>query len=354
MSILDRYIARTVLISAVLTLLVVLSLEVVFDFLAETEDVGRGGYTTVDALLYTLLSAPHRAYQTFPFATLIGALLGLGAMAQRHELVVIRAAGVSVAGVARSVVLGGVVLAVMAFCLGEFVAPAAQRAAERIKAEAVSGQVAKEEDTGFWARDGQRFIEVNRAPSADRLEGLRVYRLGEGGGVDYILEAPAADFRDGEWHLTGAEITRLTDDGVEIESRGPAVWDTGLRPDVLDVVVVEPSRLPIFDLATYIDYLERNDLESDQYRLAFWVKVATPIAVVTMLVLTVPLVFGSLREKGAGRQLFLGIIIGMAFYFTNRVLNYVGLVYGLPVALSALGPPLLFLAAGAWGIRRVR
>ena len=354
MGILDRYIARTVLVSALLTLLVVLSLEVVFDFLAETEEVGRGDYTTVQALLYTLLSAPYRAYQTFPFATLIGSLLGLGAMAQRHELVVIRAAGVSVGGVARSVVLAGLVLAAIAFVLGELVAPSAQRTAERLKAEAISDRVTKGEATGFWARDGQHFIEVDRAPTPRRLEGLRVYRLGADGGVASVLEAPAADYRRGQWRLTRATITRLEGQGVAVTRQGPGVWETGLEPEVLDVVVVEPSRLPIFDLATYIDYLERNDLESERYRLAFWVKIATPIAVVTMLVLTVPLVFGSLREKGTGRQLFLGIIIGMAFYFTNRVLNYVGLVYGLPVMLSALGPPLLFLAAGIWGMRRSR
>lgn len=354
MRLLDRYIARTVLLSAVLTLLVVLSLEVVFDFLDEVEEVGRGDYSTGQALLYTLLSAPYRAYQTFPFATLIGSLLGLGAMAQRHELVVIRAAGVSVAGVARSVVLAGLVLAVLAFALGELVAPAAQRSAERLKAEAVSDRVTKTAGTGFWARDGQRFVEVARAPSPDRLEGLRVYRMGPEGGIASVLSAAAADYRNGQWVLTGAELTRLSAQGVTVERPDSRVWESDLRPQVLDVVVVEPSRLPIYDLITYIGYLERNGLESERYRLAFWIKVATPVAVVTMLVLTVPLVFGSLREKGIGRQLFLGILIGMAFYFTNRVLNYMGLVYGVPVALSALAPPLIFLAAGVWGIRRVR
>jgi lipopolysaccharide export system permease protein len=214
--------------------------------------------------------------------------------------------------------------------------------------------VTKGGEAGFWARDGQRFIEVEQAPSRYRLEGIRVYRLDAEGGVDWVLEAPEADYREGRWYLGRSEITRFTEDGVAVEQREPGVWDTGLRPEVLDVVVVEPDRLPIFDLATYIDYLERNSLESDRYRLAFWIKIATPVAVVTMLVLTVPLVFGSLRSAGAGRQLFLGIFIGLAFYVTNRWRNYAGVVYGLPVMLGALGEPILVLAAGIWGIRRVR
>jgi len=352
-NIIDRYIARTVLVSALLALLVVLSLEIVFDFLSETGDVGKGDYTLPLALLYTLLSAPYRAYQTFPFATLIGSLLGLGTLAARHELVVIRAAGVSVAGVARSAVIGGVVLAVLAFGLGEFVAPVAQRHAERLKADAVSQHVSKSDGSGFWARDGRRFIEVRQAPSRDRLEGVRVYEAGKDGGLESIMEAPLAEYRDGHWELSRSRTTHFTDHGVTTERSGPHRWETGLRPEVLDVVVVEPRRLPIFDLATYIDYLEANDLDSARYRLAFWIKIATPLAVVTMLVLTVPLVFGSQRRKGIGFQLFLGIVVGMAFYFSNRLINYTGLVYGLPPILSALGPPLLFLAAGIFGIRRL-
>ena len=73
-----------------------------------------------------------------------------------------------------------------------------------------------------------------------------------------------------------------------------------------------------------------------------------------MLLLTVPLVFGGVRSSGAGQRIFLGVLIGFAFILLNRLLIRVGLVYGLPPALSALLPTLLVLSGGIYGIVRLR
>jgi Predicted permease YjgP/YjgQ family. len=54
-----------------------------------------------------------------------------------------------------------------------------------------------------------------------------------------------------------------------------------------------------------------------------------------------------------GQQIFIGVMIGLAFFLLNRFLGNVGLVYGLPPALSALAPTVLFLLIGLWGLRRV-
>ena len=60
------------------------------------------------------------------------------------------------------------------------------------------------------------------------------------------------------------------------------------------------------------------------------------------------------RSAGAGQQIFIGVLIGLAFFLANRFLNNAGVVYGLPPAVSALAPVLAFLALGLWGLRRVR
>jgi lipopolysaccharide export system permease protein len=47
-------------------------------------------------------------------------------------------------------------------------------------------------------------------------------------------------------------------------------------------------------------------------------------------------------------------MIGLAFFLLNRFLGNVGLVYGLPPALSALAPTMLFLGLALIALRRVR
>lgn len=348
---LDRYIGRTVIGGSLVALLVVVSLSVVFEFIDETGDL-TDRYTTLKALLYVLLTMPFRAYESFPVATLIGSLVGLGGLAARHELVAMRAAGVSVLGIARAVVGAGLLLAAVAMVIGEWVAPRAQELAHALRAQALSEYVGTG-DGAFWVRDGDRYIAVDRVPAPRLIEGLHVYRFDDRR-LTSVTQAARAVYRDGAWQLQRAVVTRFEPSGVTVTRPGEQRLEVGLRPKMLEFVVMTPETLPLPDLYRYIRYLEDNNLESDRYRLAFWIKLATPLATIAMLVLTVPLVFGSQRSTGAGQRIFIGVLIGITFFLANRLLSHAGLIYGLPPALSALAPTAVFLVVGLVGLARVR
>jgi lipopolysaccharide export system permease protein len=141
---------------------------------------------------------------------------------------------------------------------------------------------------------------------------------------------------------------------VEVSQREQVRLGGELSPATLEVVSAEAPTLAGGELARYIGYLQSNDLDSARYELALWIKIATPLATVVMLLLSVPLVFASVRSKGVGQQIFVGVMIGLAFFLLNRFLGNVGLVYGLPPALSALAPTMLFLGLALIALRRVR
>ncbi len=350
---LDRYLMATVLGGALLALAIIIALLLVFEYMEEFDDIGRGNYTALGALTYVLLKLPHRLYQGYPMAALIGSLMGLGALAANSELTAMRAAGMSVARIARAVVAAGLLLGLGALAIGEWLAPPAERMAQELRSIAIHDRVTVR-DRGFWARDGDLFIEVRRAVSQEQLAGLRIFQLGEDGRPLRILTAESAHHADGAWVLTEPVMTEFGDDGVRVERLPRWSWSGTLEPRLLEAVVVDPDTLPIRDLLGYIGYLRRNGLETEHYRLALWSKVATPLATVAMLLLTVPLVFGGVRSSGAGQRIFLGVLIGFAFILLNRLLIRVGLVYGLPPALSALLPTLLVLSGGIYGIVRLR
>ncbi len=90
--ILNQYLMRTILASTALVLVVLLALAGLFEFIAELDDT-RGDYQTPRVILYTLLRLPQLAFEMLPVAALIGALLGLGALAANSEIVVMRSAG---------------------------------------------------------------------------------------------------------------------------------------------------------------------------------------------------------------------------------------------------------------------
>ena len=78
MSVLDRYIVRTVLGSVGMVMAVVVVLGGLFVFISQQSDIGVGHYTVADALWYTLLNLPQQVYELLPITTLIGSLLGFG------------------------------------------------------------------------------------------------------------------------------------------------------------------------------------------------------------------------------------------------------------------------------------
>ena len=114
MRILDRYLAGAVIGGTLLAMAVLLPLLGFFLLADELDQVGVASYGFLDALVVMGLSLPRYAYQIFPIATLIGALVGLGALASRSELVAMRAAGVSVGRIVWSGLMGGVLLAILA------------------------------------------------------------------------------------------------------------------------------------------------------------------------------------------------------------------------------------------------
>ena len=96
MGLLTGYLMRTIIASTLMVLMVLLSLGALFEFIPQLEDV-QGSYGIQQALTYTVLRLPQLSFEMLPIAVLIGALLGLGGLANNSELVVMRTAGLSVA-----------------------------------------------------------------------------------------------------------------------------------------------------------------------------------------------------------------------------------------------------------------
>ena len=92
---LTSYVARSVLLSTLAAWAVLLGFVTMIDFVSELRDVGKESYTLSHAVLYMLLTTPRRMYELFPTIAVIGSLLGLGGLAARSELTVMRAVGLS-------------------------------------------------------------------------------------------------------------------------------------------------------------------------------------------------------------------------------------------------------------------
>jgi len=354
MKLIDRYIFTTVASAALVALLVLLILETFFSFLGEIDDIGEGNYGLKDVLLYLLLKMPWRVYEIFPMALLLGGLLGMGSLASSSELVCMRAAGLSLLRLIGAVLQVGLLLSLLALILGEFVAPAATRVAEELQAAAKSEQVSIRQGLGFWARDGELLIHVQAVLPGVGLEDIHIYQIDEQSRLRSIARARSARYVDGHWLLEDVQRSLIEADKVTADFLPVLTLNSLISPDLLRVLALDPNNLSMRDLVTYINYLEKNGLDSRSYRLAFWNKVFGPLSNLAMIFVAMPFVFGSQRTASIGQRLLIGVFLGLLFFLVNRMLGNVVLLYGYPPLLGAAAPSLLIFTSGAYALHRVR
>ena len=169
-----------------------------------------------------------------------------------------------------------------------------------------------------------------------------------------MIYAKRAVFIDGHWLLQRVERSHIDTTKVTVERLDEMRWEAPFEPEVINLVAIPPERLSVADLSEYIAYLDANQLDARSHRLAFWVRLIMPLTATSMVLLSVPFVFGSLRAVTVGQRLMTGTLVGLAFYIFNGVFSRMSLVFGLPVVIGAILPVLVVMAIWVVMIRRLR
>lgn len=349
--VLDRYIGRTILQSILMTLFMLVSLSGIIKFVDQLRKVGQGDFTTLDAGIYAILNVLKDVQIFFPMAALLGALLGLGALATRSELVVMQASGFTRMQIAGSVMKTAIPLVILTVLIGEWGAPQGEQYARNYRAEKIMGNSLVSTNRGMWAKDGNQFIYINRIKSQNEMQGISLYDFDGNRKLTSVRYASSATYDKDKktWMLNQVEESDLTDNqkitGKKLIS---LEWKTRLTPEKLSVVALDPDALSISGLYQYVKYLKQSGQESANYELNFWKKIFAPISVAVMMLMALSFIFGPLRTVAMGLRIVTGIAFGFLFYIVNEVSGRLSLVYGIPAVLAALIPGLIFLILSLW------
>jgi lipopolysaccharide export system permease protein len=355
MRIIRRYLFWTILGTLGLVLSVVLSLGAFIQFIGQLNDIGVGEYGLGDALLWVLMQLPTVVFELLPIAALLGALLGLGTLASRSELIVLRAAGVSPRGLARAVFVTGIVLAFIGGVLGEYLAPPLQRYARQFRTLEKFGQTGLGSGQTAWIRDGDTILGVS-APDEERPGGdVLLFRIAPDHQLTAIGRANGVRIvPDDQWLLDDYAQTSFGAGRVRAQRSGQPLAIRGLNPDLLGLTIVREESMTGVALWRYVNYLKSNGMNARSYEVAFWGRIAAILAVPLMCVLAVPFVLGPLRTTGTGARMLAGLGIGFAWFLVSRALTDGGAVWNLPPIATAWLPTMLLAAATAFMVTRAR
>lgn len=355
MNLLTLHIIKEVLKGSFLALLLLLTLFNLFTFSDELKDMGTGNYGLKEIFWYLALTSPRVLYELVPSAALLGSLFVLGAMANNREIIAMRAAGLSVMWIIRSVMLAGVVLVIVAIAVGEFIAPKTERSAQLLKTTSQHNKVIMHSLYGIWLREGDKFINIREIQTKAQLADISIYQLSDNKKLERIIHAESGHFVDNEqWLLKDIKRSDVSENKITPSYADEQLWKTAIAPDLLKIVMVKSDNLSLYDLAQYIDFLKENNQKSQTFEAAFWGRLVNPFITFIMLMVSTPFVIGIKRGSGVGGRLMLGIIIGMSFNILDGIINHMGLVYSLNPILMAILPSALAFSAACYAVNKVK
>ncbi|MCW8091742.1 LPS export ABC transporter permease LptG [Alteromonas sp. ASW11-130] len=350
--ILDFYIARTLIGTIIVTLSVLVGLSALIKFVEQLRKLGEGDYDMLTASLFVLLSLPRDLEQFFPMATLIGGLVGMGLLASNSELVVMQAAGLSRWNIIGSAMKSTLALILMVMAISEWVTPFSESRAKEIKTQAITGGSLFSSEQLVWAKDGDQFVSIGQVLTRESLKDISIFSFNQDLTLNAITYAESGIFEENNWFLENVDITRFTEEKIDVEKHKRQNWNSSLTPDKLGIVAVKPEALSIEGLTDYIAYLDNNDQDTSRYELAFWRKILQPISIGVMMLMALSFIFGPLRSVTMGARVIMGVLTGFGFFITNEVFGPLSLVYQFPPILGAILPSVLFAAIAAYLLRR--
>lgn len=350
-STLSRYLAKTYAMAFLQLLGILLGIVYLFDTVellrraAKFQDVP---FTLV--LQMSLFKLPDVGQIILPFAVLFSALYTFWLLARRHELVIVRAAGLSVWQFLAPIV--GVSMLIGIFHM-TVINPIGAMMVSRYQVLEANYLQDKQStvsigDQGLWLRqkmDGGGVImhaQKIRMPEW-RMSDVTTFYFTEAGDFIKRLDAKSAMLEEGRWVFRDVTVNE--------GRQKPKKLAGETLPTNLTVTEIEDSfstaeQTPFWMLPSYIRTMEATGFDSKKLRIHFQTLLAQPLLFAAMVVLAATV---SLRMARFQPTVFLigsGVVIGFVVFFASSFLKALGASDQIPVLLAAWFPPLIALALG--------
>jgi len=348
MKILNRYLARSFLSGWLSVNLILAGLFSFLELARQLDDVGEGRYRLADALLYVVLTLPGHMLDLAPPSALLGSIIGLGLLAKNNELLALQACGVSIQRIGWTVARPAVLVLLLLLLGAQFVIPALEQTAWTRRETALSETGTLLPRGGFWTRDQGRFLNLRTARDGG-TQAVDIYEFtADGKLTTYIHAREARIGKGGTWVLRDVRQKEFTERGTLTREKPQLILPEILTREQAKALALPPRTLSLTELLGFIANLEKRGQNAGRYRLPLWQKLSLPVMTAAMIMLSLPFVFGPARSASLGWRIMAGAIIGVAFFFLNQILGYIGLIIQISPAWTTLIPALALLAGGVF------
>lgn len=351
------YIARRFLTMVLATFLAVITLVMIVDLVELLRANKRGTAGFFDLIGMAFLHAPSITITAAPFAVLLASMTCFAMLARSSELVVTRAAGVSVWRLISPAIVVAVLLGVFSFAVYNPVASAFAARFETLEQrffDRTSSRLSVS-SAGLWLRqggsEGQTVIRAKRASSTiERLWEVAIFQFDQDDQLIRRLNARTAVLEDREWRLNGVRRWDLragaSDDpnAALSETVAIAVDEMRIPTDLTLEHIIDsfaaPQTISFWKLPSFIQLLEESGFTSDRHRMHWFSLLSAPVIFVAMVLIGAAFSMRHARFGGLGIMALGCVFSGFGYFFLSDIANALGASGSVPVMLAAWAPPM--------------
>ena len=316
----DRF-ARAVIAAFLFVFVLIYAVDLV-ELLRRSGDSQRATGILMAGLSF--LRTPTVAEQALPFAVLFGSMIAFLNLSRKMELVVARAAGVSVWQILTpplAVIVSIGVLSVIAYN------PAStwmKQKSDAIEASVFGGPALG--GIGMWIRqksiDGQAIIRADgRSGDGTEFKGIHVFNFDDKGNFIERLEAASGELHDGFWVLhDGVVVTP----GFEALPVSTYLLATNLGRTEVAQAFVAPETVSFWRLPALAAQTARAGLDPTAYELKYQELLARPLLLASMVLVAACFSLRFFRMGGIEYMVSGGVVAGFVLYVATKVVSDLG------------------------------
>ena len=353
------YIARRFLTILLATFLAVMMLVVIVDLVELLRANKHGSAGFLDLVGMAFLHAPSVTIAAAPFTVLLAAMTCFAILARSSELVVTRAAGVSVWRLIFPALVVAAVLGVVSFSVYNPIASAFAARFETLEQRFFDRSTSRlvVSGGGLWLRQGddsgQTVIRAKRASGTiERLWDVAIFKFDPQDRLYRRINARTAVLERQNWRLGGVQRWDLAIPGQAgatasqtalLETRSISVESmtipTDLTVEHIQDSFAAPQTISFWKLPGFIGMLEESGFSSNRHRMHWYGLMSAPVVFVAMVLIGAAFSMRHARFGGLGAMALGCVMAGFGYFFLSDIANALGASGAVPVSLAAWAPP---------------
>jgi lipopolysaccharide export system permease protein len=359
MKLLDRYIIKQFLLTALFGIVAFTIIFIVIDLMEKLDDFLDRKAEVMVIVEYYLAFTPEMIKLMTPVAILLSSLFTTGKLSNNNELTAMKSSGVSLYRFMLPMMIIALVISVLSVYFNGWIVPYANQQKFKIERIYVQRNYETTARSNIYLQDGPRRIVYmsyfDRATSMGSHASIQDFSDSNLISIARRVDAQQIqwDSTSGKWTMINATIRVFENQREEVRRVDRLTMDT-LHFVPIDIVKKEdkPDEMNYFELQRFIKRQQQTGNDVARWQVDFYSKVSFPFASFIVVLFGVPFSFGKRR---GGLAVQFGIAVAVCFIYlifmkTSQVFGYNGDLHPL---LTAWLANLIFLAGGVANIFRV-